>query len=249
MVGRSIMASVVSLVAIGSFGVSAASAQDIGPVVDPGLMGVAAANAQALQGSTRHIGSRFAAARAAPRRVAGPSTAQIVARTSFRPDAAAKNRVYTRAIGIMQRTSPPDAVKLRAELSSGRMHKAVADYLGRYGMSADNLVDTTAVYLAAAWFASRANTGDPTPAQMRGLRSQVASIYATMPQVLSASPALKQELSEANVFQAWVSSSLANQAAADPASSSRLRAAAVQGVRTTYQLDLSRMSLTNSGLR
>jgi len=212
-------------------------------------MGVAAANAQALQSSTRRIGPRFAAARGAPRRATGPTTAQIVARTSFRPDAAAKSRVYPGAVGIMQRSSPPDAARLRAELASGRMHKAVAGYLGRYGMSADNLVDTTAVYLAAAWFASRANTGDPTPAQMRGLRAQVASIYATMPQVLSASAASKQELSEANVFQAWVSSSLANQAAADPASSPRLRAAAVQGVKATYQLDLSRMNLTHRGLR
>lgn len=225
---------------------TAGTAQDpilaLNPTTMIGYAGTTAGNAYAR----RQVGPKLAARRAAPSQV---NVAQVLSRTAFTPNPAVKSQVYARAVAHLQQVSPPDAAKLRAELVSGRMHKAVAAYLSRYGMSANNLVDTTAVYLAAAWFASRADTGDPSPAQMKGLRAQVASVYATMPQVLAANNAVKQELSEANVFQAWVSSSIANQAAADPATSRQSRAAVVQGVKATYQLDLSRMNLTNEGLR
>lgn len=235
-----LVASCASLVATG------AAAQDaimaLNPTTMIGYAGTTAGNAYAR----RQVGPRLVARRAAPARV---NVAQVLSRTAFVPNPAVKAQVYARAVAHLQRVSPPDAAKLRAELVSGRMHKAVADYLARYGMSANNLVDTTAVYLAAAWFASRADTGDPSPAQMKGLRAQVASVYATMPQVLGADAAAKQELSEANVLQAWVSSSIANQAARDPATAGQSRAAIVQGVKATYQLDLARMNLTSQGLR
>lgn len=232
------------------FATAPLAAQDISPALDPTSMIGHAGTIAADQHLRREMGARLASRSAAPTRArSGPSLPQVMARTAFRPDPAVRQQVYARAVAQMQKVNPADAAKLKQELVSGRMRKAVADYLARYGMSANNLVDTTAVYLAAAWFASRASTGDPTPAQFRGLRAQVASVYATMPQVLGASNAVKQELSEANIFQAWVSSSVANEAARNPRASARARAAVVQGVKASYQLDLSRMNLTAQGLR
>ena len=249
MTGRSTFASAIALVVAGSLSSVSVQAQDIGPIVDPGLMGVAAANAQALQRTAPRMAPRFAAARSAPRPRAGPSTAQVVVRTSYRPEAAVRTRVYARAVSAMQKANPGAVAEFRQTLVSGKMRNEAARYLASNGMSANNVVDTTTLYLAAAWLAAHGNNGAPSAAQLKGLRAQVASIYATMPGVLGASNAVKQEIGEANILQASLSSAAAERAARDPRSAAAMRAAVVQGVKTSYQLDLSRMNLTARGLR
>lgn len=224
------------------------AAQDFVPALDPTTMVGYAGTVAAGQYAQRDFGARLARSRAQPRSPAA-SAAGLAARTSYRPDPAVRRQVYTRAIATIQKANPEDAAQLRTQLGNGQLRAGVASYLGRYGMSANNVVDTTALFLAAAWFASRASAGDPSPAQMRGLRTQVALTFATMPRLLSASNAAKQELAESNIIQASLSSTLANQAARDPKIAGAVRAAAVRAVRETYQLDLSRLNLTANGLR
>ncbi|WP_375286118.1 DUF6683 family protein [Sphingomonas sp.] len=218
----------------------------LSPTTMVGYAGTTAAGAHAR----RQIGTRLATPSRTPAQASAPSMTQVLARTNYRPDPRIRQQVYARAVAQIQKGSPSDAAKLRQILVSGQMRNEVATYLRKYGMSPDNLVDTTTVYLAAAWLASRGNTGDPTPAQLRGLRNQVARTFSTMPQLLAAPEALKQELGEANILQASVSSAVVNQAAGqDPAYAAKARAAVVQGVKSTYQIDLSRMDLTANGLR
>lgn len=173
----------------------------------------------------------------------------MVARTSSRPDPAVRNRVYARSIAMMGKAGPANVAKYRQILMRGTMRNEVASYLARNGMSANNLVDTTSVYLAVAWLAAHGSNGEPTSAQLKGLRAQVAMAYAATPEILGASNAAKQELAEANILQASLSSSVAEQAAKDPRVAGKARAAVAQWVRESYQIDLSRMNLTANGLR
>lgn len=217
----------------------------LSPTTMVGYAGTTAAGAHAR----RQIGARLAAPSAQARQPAGMSAAQVVARTSYRPDPSVRQQVYARAIAQVEKTSPADAAKMKQILMSGQMRNEVAGYLAKNGMSPNSLVDTTALYLAYAWIAAQGRNDDPTPAQLKGLRSQVARTFATMPALLGADNALKQELGEANILQASLSSALGNQIAQNPGIAGKARAAVVQGVKSTYQIDLSRMQLTANGLR
>jgi hypothetical protein len=214
----------------------------LNPTTMVGYAGVAAAG----QHARRQIGTRIAQRQPARSTV---SPAQVVARASFRPNAAVRNQVYARTVALAQKSDPAGAAKLRELFASGKFHAEAAKYMAPYGMSANNVVDATALYLASAWYASRANGGDPTRAQMQGLRRQVALAMAATPGMLTASDALKQEIAEASLIQAMFSGSLANEGAKNPAASGPMRAAAVNGVKASYQIDLSRMNLTANGLQ
>ena len=214
----------------------------LNPTTMVGYAGVAAAG----QHARRQIGSRIVQRRAGPTSIA---PAQALARANFRPNPAVRNQVYARTVALAQKMSADDAAKLRAFFASGKFRVEISKYMAPYSMSANNVVDATALYLASAWYASRANGGDPTSTQMRGLRRQVALAMASTPGMLTASDALKQEIAEASLIQAMFSGSLANEGARNPAASGPLRVAAVNGVKASYQIDLSRMNLTAQGLQ
>lgn len=134
-------------------------------------------------------------------------------------------------------------------LSSGQGRREVATYLNRYGMSAESLVDSTTLYLAMSWFATRANSGDPTRAKMLGLRDQVAETMAATPEFTRASDATKQETVEANIIQASFSSALDNAVAKDRKLAPMVRDSVTKGVMSTYQMNLLDLELSNQGLR
>lgn len=226
-----------------------ASAQDaimaLNPTTMIGYAGTTAGNAY----KPRDFGPRLTASArpsAAPRRV---TAAQVVARTTYRPDAAVRNQVYARAVQMMAKGGSADAEKLRQILMSGKMRNEVAGILGRYGMSPDNLVDTTALYLAVAWLTTHGNNGAPSAAQLGGLRRQVALAYGSIPQIMTMSNAAKQELAESNILQASLASTLAEQAGKDAATSAKARAVIANWVQQSYSVDLRRMNLTAQGLR
>ncbi|NJR78472.1 DUF6683 family protein [Sphingomonas corticis] len=225
-----------------------AAAQDVVMALDPTLMtgwsGVAAAGEYAK----RDFGTRLS--RSSARRSALAATpAATAARLAYQPDAAVRNRVYGRTIAQIEKSSPKDAAQVRQLLMSGAMRRDVARHMARYGMSPNNLADTTGLYLATAWMASRGSNADPTPAQMKGLRAQVAGVMAGMPAMAGASNATKAEIAEANIVQAAFASAAGGHAARDASFAPTVRSAVVRGVKGSYQMDLSRLNLTNSGLR
>ena len=216
----------------------------LNPTTMVGYAGTAAAGSYAR----RQIGTRIVQRRApAARPTVAP--AQALARANFRPVPAARNQVYARTVALAAKMNAGEAATLRAFFASGKFRAGIIKYMAPYGMSPNNVVDATALYLASAWYASRANGGDPTRAQMNGLRRQIALAMADTPGMLSASDALKQEIAEASLIQAMFSGSLATEGAKNPAASGPMRAAAVNGVRASYQIDLSRMNLTANGLQ
>ena len=222
-----------------------ATAQEPVLALDPTIAVATAGTIAADEGLRSQIGPRL--------RSLGPTTSASrpipPARLAFRPDPAVRQRVYGRAVAQMRRIDAGDAAKLQQILSSGKLRREIGGYMARYGMSPDNLADTTALYLATAWLASRGSGADPSRAQMQGLRRQVAATYLATPEFARASEATKQELSEANLVQAGYAANLANAAAADRRIAPRVRDAVVSGVRATYGFVLLRLDLTDQGLR
>lgn len=225
--------------------VAPAAAQDAIVALDTTLMAGWSGNNPVGNSSRRHVGRTITQRRPAPR----VNPAQVIARTAYRPDPAVRARVYARAVQTMAKASPGEAAKFRQILVSGKMRNEVAGFLARYGMSPNNLVDTTAIYLAVAWLTTHRNNGAPSAEQLRGLRRQVALAYGSVPQIMAMSNAAKQELAEANLLQASLSSTLADQASKDPATLAKARAAIASWVRDSYQLELTRMTLTANGLQ
>jgi hypothetical protein len=224
---------------------SPAAAQDPILALDPTTMVGYAGTVAAGEYAQREFGGRLAA----PKRARSESRPANPAQFAFRPDPAVRQQVYARAIARAQKVSPADARKIRRMLLSGEVHRNATSYLARYGMSANNLADTLALHLAVAWFATRASDGDPSRAQMLGLRRQVTNVLSDTPGFAKASNATKQEIAEANIVQATFNGSVANAAARDPKLAAKARQAVARDIMSTYRINLLKLNLTNQGLR
>lgn len=214
----------------------------LNPTTMVGYAGVAAAGRQAQ----RSVGPRITARSAL--RSPGPTTASA-AQLSFRPSATVRQQVYARTLAAMRNEDPKEIAELRQLLDSGIVARDSTNYLRRYGLSPTNVADATALYLAQAWLTTRGSAGDPTSAQMRGLRDQVAAAFAATPGMTQASDTTKQEIAESNLLQAMFASMLANRAAKEPGFAPVARRAAARGVQATYRIDLLSLNLTDQGLR
>lgn len=224
----------------------------IGPALDPGLMigytGAAAVhydNERRQRASARPPSTRNLKLQASRPDVAVPSAAAL----SYQPSAAVRKRNFAQFVERARAVDPDGAGKLETLLNSMNVIGEVQKKIGHYGMRTDNLADALAVYLASAWFAIRASTDDPTPAQMRGLRNQVARAIGASPEFARASDAMKQQLAEANLIQAVIISGYAETAKAKPALRAQIASAVAKGARQSYGLDLRAMSLSGRGLQ
>jgi hypothetical protein len=218
------------------------TAQDAVVALSPTLMTGWSGNVAAHEQTQRQFGGSFQQARRASR----PATP---AQFAFRPDPAVRQKVYARAVAQARKNDPAEAEKLRQLLQSGVLTRDMRAYMGRYGMSTNNVADTTALYLALAWQIANGTPDDPSRAQMSGLRSQVASTFAGMPNFVRAGAAVKQDLSEANLIQAAYAANIGNAMEKDRSLQPRARAAMVKGVMSLYGLDLRKVTLTAQGLR
>jgi len=80
------------------------------------------------------------------------------------------------------------------------------DTLGRalsaYGVRTDNVADAYAIWWLNAWLASRQRNDTPPARQIAAVRVQAARAMAAVPEIATASNAVKQEVAEASLIQA-----------------------------------------------
>ncbi|MEG3175323.1 DUF6683 family protein [Sphingomonas sp. RB3P16] len=223
---------------------AAPAAAQVTGVFDMGqLTGSLSMDAVTLAEERRSGTGRYA--HSAPRR-AGPVAR---ANLTYRPNAALRQKHFAQFVAKARRQDPAGAAKLQQVLATENVIGKVQAGIAPYGMSTNNVADASAVYLAYAWMATRADDRDPTRAQMLGLRNQLATAMANNPGFARASDATKQEVADANLVQGLMAGQLAALAKRDPAARGRIRSAVAQGARTTYGLDLLSLDLTAQGLR
>jgi hypothetical protein len=167
----------------------------------------------------------------------------------YRPDPALRRKHFAQFVAQARRQDPVGAAKLQQVLANENVIGTIQAGITPYGMSCNDVADAATVYLAYAWMATRANDQDPTRAQMRGLRSQVATAMARNPAFAHATNAAKQEVADANLVQALLAGQLAAHAKQDPASRDKIRAAVARGAKSSWGIDLLSLNLTGQGLR
>lgn len=226
-----------------------AGAQDIGPALDPGLM-VGWAGGAAVQHDLQRRAARAPLSTrgllATPRASGAPLPPASA--MSFRSDPAVRKANYAQFVAKTRAVDPQGASQLEHLLATTDVMAEAQTWMGRYGMRTTNVADALAVYLATAWYTIRADTSDPTPGQLHGLRDQLARAIGAIPEFASASDAMKQQLSEANLIQAMILSSLAEQAKKNPELRAKIAETVAQGARNSYGFDLRNMALTDHGL-
>lgn len=221
------------------------AAQDLGGALDLGQLGTSMAVNQGIQRQLqRRSGTPAPKARPAPT----VSAAAVRARLSFHPDPALSRRVMAAYIGRVRAGDPATASQLQRSFAAQPVAAMAGKWLRPYGMSPTNAADAAAAYLSTAWLVAHGNNGDPTRAQIVGLRDQLARAMAGTPALLNASDATKQEFAETLLIQAAVNGALLQGAGSDPDRVKQVSATVARSVRSTFGIDLQRSRLTATGL-
>jgi hypothetical protein len=176
-----------------------------------------------------------------------PPPAAAIASLRYRPDPVVRRHNLARFVANVRSQDPQSGAIMEHALAQNDIMAAGQQWLGRYGMSVTNVADATAAYLTAAWLATRGSDGDPSRAQITGVRNQLAAAMLSNPQFRSASDATKQEVAEANIVQAVMVAQFATAGKKDPGLAPKVRAAVAQGARTTYGFDLLSLDMTDRG--
>ena len=235
---------------------AAIGAQDIGPALDPGIMVGWAGGDAVRQGFEQR-----SATRAAPgvdvrslmpnlgSQPVGAVSDKQAAALDYRPSTAQRKANFARFVERSRAADPQAAAALENLFATNDVMAMADGWMKPYGMTATNVADASAVYLATAWLATRGSAQDPDPSVMRGLRAQLVSAMTATEDFRSATNAQKQELAEAMVVQALLVSQFVEAAKARPELMAPVQQAVARGARNAFGFDLQNMELTEQGLR
>lgn len=215
---------------------AASSAQDLGGALDLGQLGASIGVSNAMRGQVT------------PRsRPPAPRTAKPAALT-FRADPARQKATVDGWLARIGRGDPASARQIGAVFAKQSLAQVSGPWLARYGMSTSNGADAAAAYLSTAWLIARGDPGDPTRAQIVGLRDQLALALAAAPGWASANDATRQAFADTLLLQAAVNGALLQGAGADRAKAQAVGAAVARGAESVFGIDVRRMDLTARGL-
>jgi hypothetical protein len=223
----------------------AVAAQDLGGALDLGQLGTSMAVNQGIQRQLqRRSGTPAPKTRSAP----PVSAAAVRARLNFRADPTLSRRIVGAYIGRIRAGDPVTADQLQRSFAAQPVATMAGKWLRPYGMSPANAADAAAAYLSTAWLVAHGSNGDPTRAQIVGLRDQLARAMAGTPALLNASDVTKQEFAESLLIQAAVNGALLQGAGGNRARAREVSATVARSVRSSFGIDLLRSRLTAQGL-
>ncbi|MDV3457228.1 DUF6683 family protein [Sphingomonas sp. HF-S4] len=166
-------------------------------------------------------------------------------RLTYKPSLERRRANFAQFIEKTRKKNPQAAADLQKELSSDVIEK-IGGAIGQFGMRADNVADAYAIWWLNAWLASRQRNDTPPARQIAAVRAQAARAMASVPEMASASDAVKQEMAEANLIQAALLGSMMDDAEGNPTKLRQLAAAVRKGARASG-LNLDAMDLTDDG--
>ena len=213
-------------------------AQDLGGALDLGQLGADMGVNDAIRASV----GRAPTLRTSPPR--HPQAAAI--RLTFAPSSAERRKNFAQFIARPRKRDPEGAARLEKLCASRDVIGQINREMAAYGFQANNVADAYAAWWINAWLASRGRTGDPTRRQIDAVRAQAAHAMTTLPQMATASDAVKQEMTEAYLVQTALIGSMIEQAHGNPGHLHQLATAVRKGARAAG-LDLDAMELTDNG--
>lgn len=167
-------------------------------------------------------------------------------RLTYKPSMERRRANFAQFVAKTRKKDPEGAALLEKELASSDVIAKMGRALSEYGMRTDNVADAYAAWWLNAWLASRKRTDTPPARQIAAVRAQAARAMSSLPEMASASDAVKQEIAEANLVQAALIGAYLEHARNDPALLGRIATAVRQGARASG-LNLSGMELTDDG--
>ena len=231
-----------------------ASAQELnlGPIIDPGIAGNAAAQRQIAEQEYKRATGRD------PRSVTGrgshsPSGASAVRARSgsarFRVDPAARKRRVAAWMSRMRAVDAKGMAQFQRTPAGRDLFAVLGSRLAPYGLRTDDVADALTVYLVTAWYGVRGSDQDPPRALLLATRTQMRSSLLTNPAFAAASNATKQEVAEALLIQTVEDSSNLTVAKKNPGQMARVKSLIRQNALKALKLDLTKLKLTSRGLR
>lgn len=165
----------------------------------------------------------------------------------FSPSIERRRQNYINFIQKSRQVDPAGAAQLESDLSRTDILAFADGPLRDLGFDPNNVADAYAAWLMTAWLAAQGRTDTPSMRTMNAVRDQVTDVFLMLPEVMSASDAIKQETAEAYYLQALMIDVAADTAKSDPAYMEQLKAAVRQGaIASGVNLDM--FTLTESGL-
>ena len=178
---------------------------------------------------------------------AAPAT-QASPTASFRytSDAARRKANQAKAVAGAADTYPALAEVYRTLTSQADIHALISDYLGKYGMRADDLGDVIALYWFSSWqIADGGKTDDPTKAQIASIRTQIGSMG---PELKALSDADKQALADALILDMAVQQGVLEEAKeSSPNLVTQLANSFTENNSKLFNTDFASLQLTPKG--
>jgi hypothetical protein len=116
-----------------------------------------------------------------------------------------------------------------------------------YGMSMNNVADSTALWLAAAWFVANNDDSDLTRAQYQGLKTQIEANYLQNARLATLDSGAKQDMSDSLLLMAvWIDVS-ARAYKDRPIMKASHRSSIIDMARRDMGIDLTTIALTDNG--
>lgn len=222
-----------------------ATAQDLGGALDLGQLGSTIGVSNAVRHHvTGSKASKQSGSRAAPLVAKQASSAGSL---RFTADSQRRERTVQQWLASTAKSDPKTAAQFKTFFKQQNLGRIATEYLRPYGMTPSNGADAAAMYLSGAWLVTKNDLGDPTNAQMRGLRDQLASAMAATPGWANSSNETKQAFADALLLQSVVNSSLLQSAQGDAGRLREVKKAVAEGVRKSFGLDLTKLTLSNQG--
>lgn len=167
-------------------------------------------------------------------------------RLTYTPSMERRRANFAQFVAKSRKKDPKGAAMLEKELASSDVIAKMGRELSAFGMRTDNVADAYAAWWLNAWLASRQRTDTPPARQIAAVRAQAARAMASVPEMASASDAVKQEMAEANLVQAALIGAYMEHARGNPALFRQVASAVRKGARASG-LNLDAMELTDDG--
>lgn len=167
-------------------------------------------------------------------------------RLTYKPSMERRRANFAQFVAKSRKKDPKGSAMLEKELASSDVIAKMGRELSAFGMRTDNVADAYAAWWLNAWLASRQRTDTPPARQIAAVRAQAARAMAAVPEMATATDAVKQEMAEANLVQAALIGAYMEHAKGNPALFRQVATAVRKGARASG-LNLDAMELTDDG--
>ncbi|MCU0549170.1 MAG: hypothetical protein MUC48_07465 [Leptolyngbya sp. Prado105] len=166
---------------------------------------------------------------------------------AFTPSMEVRKRNFAQIVSRARVADPVAAAELEKLFASRNILAEIDRAVAPLGAKTNNVADTMALYVIAAWHGSRGNIANPTRTEFQSVRNQMASILTALPTFANATDAQKQELAEASLIEALFVEQALSFAAKDPSKLASVKAA-IARTAEKYGFNVTRLNLSEKGL-